>query len=210
MMVMNVSINYKNELNESTTMHGHGMHVPAKMDGGPHQKIIINDTWSAQYTAKQKACTNWYHPHEKGNTAKHVYKGLAGLIIVQDDESKALDLPKTYGVDDIPLIVQDRRFDSAGQLDYNPTNRDLMRGYRGSVIITNGQISPTLNAKAGMLRIRILNGSNGGLYNFSFGDDREFYQIATDNSFLEKPVEVSFVRLSPSERVEIVVDLSKR
>ena len=75
-----VSINYTNKLDETTTMHGHGMHVPADMDGAAHQPIESGATWSAKYTVNQRACTNWYHPHLMGKTAEHVYKGIAGLI----------------------------------------------------------------------------------------------------------------------------------
>ncbi len=203
-----VSINFTNNLAETTTMHGHGMHLPAVMDGGPHQLIGVGETWQAQYTVNQKACTNWYHPHEMGKTAEHVYQGLAGLIIIEDEESQALDLPKTYGVDDIPLVVQDRVFDNAGQFSYAPTNQQIMQGYRGDTFITNGQIAPVFNAKAGLLRLRLLNGSNAGVYHFSFADNRQFQQIATDNSLLEQPITLTSVRLSPGERAEIIVDLA--
>jgi len=203
-----VSINYTNNLQEITTMHGHGMHVPVEMDGGPHQKIQVGEKWSAQYTVKQKASTNWYHPHQMGKTADHVYMGLAGMIIVEDDESQNLSLPKTYGVDDIPLVIQDRVFDTLGQFDYTPTNSQIMRGYRGDTFITNGQIEPVFEAKSGLLRLRLLNGSNAGVYHFSFSDNREFSQIASDNSLLETAVVLNSVRLSPGERAEIVVDLA--
>ena len=203
-----VSINFTNSLPETTTIHGHGMHLPAIMDGGPHQMITTGSTWSAQYRVNQKACSNWYHPHLMGKTAEHVYKGLAGMIIIEDAESQALALPKTYGVDDIPLVVQDRVFDTSGQILYAPTNMQIMQGYRGNTLITNGQVAPSFSANAGLLRLRLLNGSNAGLYRFSFSDNRQFHQIATDNSFLEQPVAMTSVLLSPSERAEIVVDLS--
>ena len=203
-----VSINYTNNLPETTTMHGHGMHVPASMDGGPHQMIKPGETWSARYRVNQKACTNWYHPHLMGKTAEHVYKGLAGLIIVEDDESQALDLPKRYGIDDIPLVLQDRRFDSAGQLDYSPSRMEIMRGYIGDTFITNGAINPYIALEAKEIRFRILNGSNASVYDLGFDDGRSFAQIATDNAFLETPVSLTRLRLSPGERAEIVVDLS--
>lgn len=205
-----VSINYTNKLNEKTTMHGHGMHVPANMDGAVHQIIQPNESWSAIYTVNQKACTNWNHPHLMGKTAEHVYKGLAALIVVEDDESDELDLPKDYGVNDIPLIVQDRRFDDNYQLIYNPSNSDIMHGFRGDILIVNGQIEPSISVKAGLLRFRILNGSNGSMYKFSFDNNLEFYQIAGDNSFLNKPVKLTSLLLSPSERAEIVIDLKDK
>ncbi len=204
----NVSINYHNNLQESTTMHGHGMHVPAKMDGTAHQLIEAGQKWSAQYKVKQNACTNWYHPHAMGKTAEHVYKGLAGLIIIEDETSLALDLPKNYGVDDIPLVLQDRFFDKNGQIDYSPNMRQKMMGYKGDTLITNGVINPYVDVQAKEIRLRLLNGSNSTVYHLNFHDNRVFKQIAGDNSFLEQPVEMRSLRLSPAERAEIIVDLS--
>ena len=204
----NVSLNYSNNLDEATTIHGHGMHVPAKMDGGAHQVIPAKTTWSATYTVNQKACTNWYHPHLMGKTAEHVYKGIAGLIIVEDDEINSLDLPKTYGVDDIPLVLQDRFFDANAQLDYSPSRREIMHGYNGDRFIINGVIDPYVDLEAKEVRFRILNASNSSVYTLSFSDGRTFKQIATDNSLLEAPVSLNSLKLSPAERAEIVVDLT--
>jgi len=188
-----VKINYINRLDEITTMHGHGMHVPAKMDGGPHQTIEPNSSWIAEYVVKQKASTNWYHPHKMGKTAEQVYFGLAGFIIVEDNDSDTLNIPKKYGVDDIPLVIQDRRFESNGELDYSPTRMEIMQGYKGDTFLVNDAIEPTFTAKAGWLRLRLLNGSNASIYKMGFEDERTFYQIATDNSFLESPVALKYV-----------------
>ena len=203
-----VSLDYTNLLGEPTTMHGHGMHVPAKMDGTPHQKIKSGDKWSAVYTVKQRAATNWYHPHLMGKTAEHVYKGLAGLLIVEDDEINSLDIPKTYGVDDIPLVLQDRFFDSKGQINYSPSMMEIMHGYHGDIFITNGVINAYIDLEAKEVRLRLLNGSNSTVYDLKFKDNRSFKQIATDNSLLESPVTLNHVLLSPGERAEIIVDLT--
>jgi FtsP/CotA-like multicopper oxidase with cupredoxin domain len=203
-----VSINYTNKLDESTTMHGHGMHLPAQMDGGPHQTIQPNKTWSAKYTVNQKACTNWYHSHAEGKTAQQVYKGLAGFIIIEDEESKKLDLPKRYGKDDIPLVFQDRFFHKSGDFYYQPSMMQTMMGYNGNVFMTNGVVNPYIDVEAKELRLRLLNGSNSTMYNLKFNDNRAFKQIVTDNSFLEKPVSMNSIILSPGERAEIIVDLT--
>lgn len=202
-----VSLNFKNKLRESITMHGHGMHVPPTMDGSPHQIINPDQTWSARYKVNQKACTNWYHPHLMGKTAEHVYKGLAGFIIIEDEEILALDLPNRYGEDDIPLVLQDRKFQNS-QIYYNPTRMEIMEGYIGDIFITNGAIEPTFDAENKEIRFRVLNGSNSTVYKLSFSDSRAFYQIATDNSLLEKPISLTTLTLSPGERAEIVVDFS--
>lgn len=111
-----VRINVANTLDEATTTHWHGMHLPPVMDGGPHQLIAPGDTWHPYWTISNEATTLWYHPHIEGKTGEQVYRGLAGLFIIDDDNADSLALPKDYGVDDIPLVVQDRKFDAGGQL----------------------------------------------------------------------------------------------
>ncbi len=203
-----VSINYTNRLKEVTTMHGHGMHVPARMDGTAHQTIAPGTTWSAIYTVNQRACTNWYHPHAMGKTAEQVYKGMAGLILIEDDESRALDLPRRYGIDDIPLVLQDRHFDR-GQIDYSPSMPEIMHGYVGDTFLVNGAIEPIFDAEAKELRLRILNGSNSSIYALGFVEGLTMQQIATDNAFLEAPVAMQKLVLSPGERAEVILDLGR-
>lgn len=203
-----ISINYTNTLNERVSMHGHGMHLPANMDGSTHQEIAPGGSWSARYIVNQTACTNWYHPHTLHRTGVQTYKGLGGLIIIEDAQSDALNLPKRYGEDDIPLVLQDRKFDNNGQFIYAPNMRSIPFGYVGETFIANGAIEPTFNAEAKEIRFRILNGSNSSVYELGFSDGRSFKQIATDNSFLESPVSMNRLTLTPAERAEIVVDLS--
>ena len=204
-----VSLNYTNLLGETTTMHGHGMHLPGEMDGTTHQPIAPNATWSSQFTVNQTASTNWYHPHYMHKTAKHVYQGLAGAIIIEDSDSQTLDLPNRYGIDDIPVVLQDRFFSADKRsLLYAPSRRELMRGYIGDTFIANGAIDPVFEAEAKHLRLRLLNGSNSTVYQLGFDDGRSFVQIAGDNSFLEHPVSMSRITLSPGERAEIIIDLS--
>ncbi|MCH8136582.1 MAG: multicopper oxidase domain-containing protein, partial [Proteobacteria bacterium] len=81
-----VSLHIQNGLGEPTTLHWHGFHLPTSADGGPHQVIAIGDTWNPQFTVVQFAGTFWYHSHMLNTAGEQVYKGLAGMIIVEDDE----------------------------------------------------------------------------------------------------------------------------
>jgi len=144
-----------NELPEPTSVHWHGMHVPARRDGGPHQSIEPGARWEPSWTVNQPAATLWYHPHPHGSTEKHVYRGLAGLFLVDDDTTDTLDLPKTYGLDDIPLIIQDRRFTADGALDESdPTDVGLL----GDTIVTNGIAGAHLPVSTCLIRLSVLNG----------------------------------------------------
>ena len=200
-------IKVTNHLGERTTIHWHGVHLPPVMDGGPHQVIEAGETWQPSFEIMQPAATLWYHPHLHGKTGEHVYKGLAGFFIVDDDVSQALPLPKTYGVDDIPIVIQDRNIDPDGTMHYRiNTMRDAM-GMRGSRILVNGAITPTLETSAQVIRLRLLNGSNARVYHLGFSDERTFFQIASDGGLLEAPVPLNRLRLSPGERAEILLDL---
>nr|WP_084213441.1 multicopper oxidase domain-containing protein [Thermicanus aegyptius] len=203
----NVSIHLKNLLDDITTVHWHGVELPGKMDGGPHNGIQPNEEWTAQFTVNQPAATLWFHPHPMYNTGEQVYKGLAGLIYIEDEVSDRLNIPKDYGVNDFPLVVQDRRFENGG-MPYNLSMMDIMQGFQGDTILVNGAINPYLEVPKGKVRFRILNGSNARIYHFRFTGDTPFWQIASDGGFLEKPVKLNQAVLSPAERAEIIVDFS--
>lgn len=207
-----VRINVTNHLGETTTLHWHGMHLPAAMDGGPHQTIEPGQTWQPSWTITNQAATLWYHPHQMGATGAQVYRGLAGLFIIDDAVSAALDMPREYGVDDIPLVVQDRKFDRDGRLIYEPqglrAGAPQPAGMVGDTILVNGTRAPYVEVPRKLVRLRVLNGSNGRRYNFGFSDNRAFYQIATDGGLLGAPVARTRMTLGSGERAEILVDLS--
>ncbi len=200
----NVRFNIVNTLDEVTTVHWHGMHVPPEMDGTPHQPIMPGATWHPHYEIKNEASTMWYHPHTHGGTARQSYFGLAGLYIIEDENSASLDIPQTYGVDDIPVILQDRLFDDSGDLVYGNGGNAFL----GDTILINGTHNPYVTVDGKLIRFRILNASNARIYRLAFSDGREFHQIATDGGLLEAPVALDMVKLAPGERAEIVVDLS--
>ena len=54
--------------------------------------------------------------------------GLAGLFVIEDETSDKLDIPKNYGVDDFPIVLQDRRFFDDGRLAYVQNMMDVMHG----------------------------------------------------------------------------------
>jgi len=197
-----VQIDVRNSIGETTTVHWHGMHLPAEMDGGPHQEIDPGATWSPTWTIDQPAATLWYHPHQMGKTADHVYRGVAGLFIL-DDPNGSPTLPTRYGVDDIPLVLQDKRVypDGALNMDEGPGN---LVGVLGDRVLVNGTYRPYIDATTEQVRLRVLNASNARVYNLGFDDDRRFWTIASDSGLLETPVEAQRRQISPGERVEIV------
>ena len=208
-----IAINLQNELPEDTTIHWHGMHLPAVMDGGPHQTVPVGQEWSPEWTIIQPAATLWYHPHPHGKTAEHVYRGIAGFFLLDDDVSTSDVLPHEYGIDDIPVLVQDKRFRDDGDFDVsagsffdNFTGAPAL-GIRGKDILVNGTWNPHFEVTRERIRLRILNGSNTRFYNFGFTDDRPFTLLATDNGIIPGDLpELTRIILGPAERAEILVE----
>jgi FtsP/CotA-like multicopper oxidase with cupredoxin domain len=202
----NVPITYRNNCSEAIAIHGHGLHVPGGLDGGPQREIEPGDSWSLELPIRQQASTSWYHPHTHHKTGPQTYNGLAGMFVIDDENSDALPLPKTYGVDDIPIIIQDRTFDEQGRLDY--FIEDAEDGMLGDTITANGIANATRSVPAGLVRLRLLNGANARYFRFRFSDNREFHKIATDGGFLEEPVPIRELLMTPGERNEVVIDFS--
>ena len=199
-----VVIDVTNHLDEDTTTHWHGADVPAPADGGAHSIIRPNQTWTAEFNVIQEAATLWYHPHQKDRTAEQVYRGAAGLMIVDDNNRAASQLPSTYGVDDIPIILQDRDFTKDGELDFTLTN--FGKGFYYSRLTVNGSIDPYIEVPAGLVRLRLLNGSQARLYKLSV-DSGKTIAIASDGGYLNQPIEMDQITIAPGDRAEIIVDL---
>jgi FtsP/CotA-like multicopper oxidase with cupredoxin domain len=201
-----VRMHITNDLQEETSIHWHGLEVEGTKDGGPHQVISAGSSWEPIFTINQPASTLWFHPHVIGSTAIQVYYGLAGLIIVEDENSMSLNLPDDYGINDIPLILQDRSFNQDGSFLYYD---NMMDGAFGEYIMVNGAIAPHLNVKQTKMRFRIVNGANARNFDLRLSDYDEFHQIASDGGLLEKPVLSDSLFISPGERAEIIIDFSK-
>ena len=198
----------ENRLDEETTLHWHGLLIPSQVDGGPHNTIQPGAVWTPELKVKQPAATTWFHPHPHGNTARQVYGGLAGMMIVSDGADQDRGLPTTYGVDDLPIVLQDKHFGRNGELVYQPTMMDLMHGFQGDTLLVNGAIGPVTNVPAGFVRLRLLNAANARNFDLRFSDHRPFFVIAGDAGLLADPVEVKSLVIAPAERYEVLVNFA--
>jgi len=192
-----VHLNVKNKLNDSTTIHWHGMHLPAVMDGGPHQVIPPGALWQPYWKVVNNAATYWYHPHLHEMTMEHITKGIGGLIIVRDSVESALKLPRTYGLDDIPMVLTDRDINSSRQFDLVPY---------GDSCLVNMTLRAQYTIPSQVVRFRLLNAAIERSFNIGFSDNRTFYVIASDGGLLNAPVPLTRYLLHAGERVEILVD----
>ena len=219
-----VQINVTNNLNQSastllrdtsTTVHWHGFHIPAVMDGGPRQVIAGGSTWSPGFTMLNSAATYWYHPHLHVATQEQLTLGAGGFIIVRDPQEAALALPRTYGMDDIPLALTSRRFlkSTSGSHEFGDLQYVQVDGSTsttdnyGDYVLVNGTLSPQMSLPKQYVRLRILNAEIQRGYNLGFSDNRTYYVIGNDQGLLNAPVAVTRLFLMVGERVEILVNL---
>jgi len=192
-----------NELDQHTIIHWHGLHIPDAMDGHPRLAIAPGKTYDYEFKVINRAGTYWFHPHPHMLTGTQVYNGMAGLFIVHDEEESAIGLPD--GEFDIPLVIQDRIFDSGNQFSYTG---DAMQGFLGDTVLVNGMPNFKLNVATRPYRLRLLNGSNARIYKLAWSDGSPFTVIGTDGGLLEKPVQRDFIMLAPGQRIELWVDFS--
>ncbi len=205
-----------------TVVHLHGAAVDSDSDGHP-------DAWFTRglratgykftsniyhYTNHQQAATLWYHDHAIGITRLNVYAGLAGFYIIRDRLEPRLNLPS--GEYEIPLMIQDKSFNSDGSLFYpsqppfpTPVNPSVVPAFLGNTIVVNGKVWPHFKVEPRKYRFRILNASNTRSYTLKLSNDQSFYQIGTDGGLMSHPVELKSLNLDPAERADIIIDFSK-
>jgi FtsP/CotA-like multicopper oxidase with cupredoxin domain len=203
-----VRINFHNALSQSSVVHWHGLHVPQMMDGHPQYAIESAETLVYEFEVMNRANMNMYHPHPHGATAKQVYLGLAGAVIVNDDEEAALDLPS--GEYEVPLVIQDKQFDSDNQLVYSPNRHQRMTGVAGDTILVNGQANFHLDVESRAYRLRVMNGSTSRIYKLAWDDGMPMTIIGVDGGLLEQPEVKPYVMLAPGERLDVWADFSAR
>ncbi|MGX4641886.1 multicopper oxidase family protein [Massilia sp. SYSU DXS3249] len=162
--------------------------------------------------------TLWYHDHRMEFTAPNVYRGLAGFYLIfdeldsddeYDEHEGALGLPSGVGKYDIPLVFQDRRFDSGGYLYFDQFDPE---GIVGDKFLVNGKVQPFFSVERRKYRFRMLNGSSLRFYEFYLvyqGIDQKFHQIGNDGNLLPAPVLTSKLRLGVAERGDLIVDFAQ-
>jgi FtsP/CotA-like multicopper oxidase with cupredoxin domain len=156
----------------------------------------------------ERAAFQWYHDHRLERTARNVWRGLAGMWIIDDEVDAALPLPRDER--DIPLMIVDRSFDPKNRLT-NPFGRAAHApndGVTGRHVLVNGAHLPFHEVDAARHRLRILNASNFRSYNLRLTGAATMTQIATESGLMPAPVARRKILLGPGERVEVVADFS--
>jgi FtsP/CotA-like multicopper oxidase with cupredoxin domain len=197
-----IRINFTNRLPEDSIVHWHGLHIMQRMDGHPMYAIGSGRKYVYEFVVDNRAGTHWFHPHPHERTGLQVYFGLAGLFLVGDDEEDAARLPRDEF--DVPLVIQDRRFNATNQLVYLvPGMMNRMMGFSGDRVLVNGSAEYTRSVARTAYRLRVLNASNATLYNLRWSNGRAFTVIGTDGGLLERPLTRESITLGIGERADI-------
>ncbi len=202
-----VRVRFANQLAEESIVHWHGLDVPASADGHPRLAVDRGREYVYEFEVTNRAGTYWYHPHPHMRTGAQVYQGLAGLLLVEDEEERRLELPS--GGTELLCVIQDRQFDARNQLVFHSgVMMDMMNGFLGDRVLVNGQPQPTTEVDAAWHRVRLLNGSNARIYKLAWTRGVQMVVIGGDGGLLETPAQQQALTLAPGQRADVLLDLT--
>jgi spore coat protein A, manganese oxidase len=200
--------------------HLHGGFVAADSDGNPAvtpDGFGPGETQSVFYTNQRPqmpASLLWFHDHGLGATRLNVFAGLAAAYILRDEFDTGEE-PNPIGIPgaayEIPLVVQDRRFNPDGTFLYPRSDIEdatWIGEYFGDTMLVNGKVWPFLDVEPRMYRFRILNGCNARILGLDIGG-ASFWQIGAEGGMFDVPVSVDRMVLAPAERADVLVDFTK-
>jgi suppressor of ftsI len=202
----NIKLTCSNRLYEPIGLTVSGIMMPGAIINNKANIIRSESSWSPVLPIRQSACTCWYHANTPSSTARHIYNGLAGMWIIEDINSRSLGLPNQYGVNDFPIILQDKHFNFSGVPEYKPPYSE---GFLGDTLLTNGVSEPFVEVGKSWIRLRLLNASNARRYSLSLSNEQPMYLIASDQGTLDSPIGLMSLYLAPGERKEILIDMSQ-
>lgn len=196
-----VRVHFDNDLPDATTIHWHGMRVPAAMDGAPgHSQPPVEAGGSFDYElVVPDAGLFWYHPHL--DSAKQVGSGLYGAFLVEDPGE-----PEHIG-DELVLVLSDMSIEPDGSLTAPDTGGAVgdLFGREGNTLLVNGRVRPTLLARSGVRqRWRIVNTSRTRYYQLAL-EGHGFTRIGGDGGFITEPETTERPLVVPGERADLVV-----
>jgi FtsP/CotA-like multicopper oxidase with cupredoxin domain len=186
-----------NNLPEPTTIHWHGLRVPADMDGTEMVQHPVQPGDSFEYRlVLPDAGTFWYHPHT--HETEQLEKGLYGALVVHGPGEPELDGERV-------LVLDDLKLDRHGQLARFGGWKERHEGRLGDLRLVNGRAHTELEMAAGQVeRWRLVNAASSRYVRLSIGG-RPFTILGSDGGLLEAPVPATEVLLTPGDRVDLAV-----
>lgn len=193
-----IVVHFRNALPVPTTVHWHGLRLPAGADGSTSTQDPIQPggTYEARFVAGD-AGTFWYHPHVHAD--EQIERGLQAAFIVHEPE------PVEAAADRV-LILDDVKLEATGRLSTTTDALDVMLGRQGNVLLVNGLNHPRLSTRPGAReRWRFIDSANGRYFRLHM-PGRSFQVIAWDGGLLEAPYQTDELLIAPGERYEVLVE----
>ena len=209
----------ENALPQPTTVHFHGLTLPEAQDGAGFDPIAPGERKRVRFDVLNRSGLYWFHPHPHGFTAEQVHAGLAGLLVVTDEDDDALDAALGLATGNrLAAAIADVRVEGGAIRPYAPSVEDCLHGWLGNRALVNGQLEASWTVAPGWVRLQILNACNarGLLLGFRDRDGRErekllpFQLLGTDGGLLAAPRELERVFLHSGERIDAAIDVSGR
>jgi FtsP/CotA-like multicopper oxidase with cupredoxin domain len=193
-----IEVSLTNNLLQPTTIHWHGVRVPAEMDGTEAVQPPIQPGERFDYRfVVPDAGVFWYHSHT--NETEQLERGLYGALIVRDPAEPTFDNERV-------LVLDDLKLDADGAVAPFGDEHEHHAGREGDVRLVNGRQELELDDMAGgtIERWRVVNAANTRFVRLSIGG-RPFTIIGTDGGLLPRPLSATEVLVTPGERVDLLV-----
>ena len=204
----------ENALPQPTTVHFHGLTLAESQDGAGFDAIAPRERRRARFEVRNRSGLYWFHPHPHGLTAEQVYAGLAGLLVVTDDDDAALDAALGLGPRNrLALALADVRVAQGMLRPYAPVGAECLHGWFGNRAMANGALDARYAVPPGWVRLQLLNACNARGLLLAFRDGAAqvaFHLVGTDGGLLGAPHELERVFLHPAERVDLVINAHGR
>jgi FtsP/CotA-like multicopper oxidase with cupredoxin domain len=189
-------VHFSNHLPEPTTIHWHGIRVPAAMDGTDATQTPVppGGTFDYRFTVPDPGLF-WYHPHV--DSSAQVGYGLYGPIVVEDPQGPALG-------DEVVLVLSDLSVEDGGVApgDESGWFGDYF-GREGGLLLVNGRPVPRLLAGAGLpQRWKIVNAARARFFKLQFPAGVA-QRIGGDVGLIASPQPAGALVLTPGERAEV-------
>lgn len=195
-----VIVHFENQLPEASTIHWHGLRIPAEMDGVPHHSQPEVST-GGQFTydfVVSDAGLFWYHPHF--SSAAQVGFGLYAPFLVEDPA-------ETIDADELIVVLSDVELDEDDVLSEPTEGGDLatLFGREGNVVLVNGKNHPKITVRAGApQRWRIVNAAKSRYFYVDFAG-HSFRTIGVDGGRLPSAIDGDKLLLIPGQRAEVLL-----
>ena len=197
-------LHFTNRIGEVTNLHFHGMHIPP---GGRADNIWLSiapgETFTYEFTIPPDGGgTYWYHPHAHGAIARQLWAGMAGPILI---ETPLDALPELSAADDRIVVLKDLELQNQHPAPH--AVHDWHKGKEGPLVLVNGVQQPYLTARAGLVRLRLINTCNARYFRLQLEGRRPLHLIAADGRFVESPIALEEILITPGARADVLVEV---